>query len=153
MLRYIQAQSMSLKDIERYVKHHITEIQINFIMLILGEKVLTRNHWMHEVYAQLHDVPTAGNSKDFPHQKKLFKWLYTDNIADYTNPKKFNKLLKAIGEKEKELPKPTDKEWLKQRTLELLEEYYVWLSTELSDSGYVTAEEVRDCLKSIFNEV
>ena len=78
--------------------------------------------------------------------------MYTDNIAEYTHPKKFNKLLKAISEKEKELPKPTNVDWLKQHTLEVMEQYYDWLSSELSESGYVTIDEVKSCIKNILCE-
>lgn len=150
MKRYIYAQSMSLGDIERLIKHHVTEIEINFIMLILGPHVLTRHHWIQEIYAQLHDVPTTKSSHDFPTKKQLFKWMYTDNVYDFINPKKFKKLLKAISEKEKELPKPDNVDALMSQTLNLLESYFDWLSSELSDSGYATLDEIESFINTLF---
>ena len=137
MKLYIQGQAKSTKDIENDLKDHITEIWINFIMLVLGPNVLTRNHWKHEVYSQIHDVAITKKDKTYPTKQQLYRWLYTDNILDLHEPKKFSKLLKGIAAKEKELPRPALSEYddLQNHVADLLQKYFDWLSTELSDSG------------------
>lgn len=149
MKKYIYAYAKSLGDIENDVKNHITEIELNFMMLILGPHVWTRHHWKQEIYAQLHDVSITKNDNDFPTKKQLYRWMYTDNIPDFNNPKKLRKLIKAISEKEKELPRPKDPVALKDQAVELMQKYFDWLSSELSESGYVTLKEVESALDTI----
>jgi len=146
---YIQGQAKSSKDIENTLKDHITEIELNFIMLVLGPGVSTRHHWKQEVYAQIHDVPVTKKSKQYPTEAQLYKWLYTDNIPDFQEPKKFRKLLKAISDKEKQLPKPGDAEALQKQVIEYLHEYFTWLAAALSEDGYVTLSEVEEALTHI----
>lgn len=151
MKKYISAQAKPLKDIRNDVQNHITEIEKNFIMLVLGKHVLTRNHWMSEIYSQLYDVAIAQGSNNYPTQEQLYRWLYTDMLPDLHEPKKFAKLIKAIAEKEKELPIPNRKDYeaLKLQVIDLMQTYFLWLSAELADSGYVTAEEVKAFLQTI----
>ena len=149
MMRYINAQAKSLKEINNDVKSHITELERNFIMILLDRDVQTRNHWEHEIYTQISDVPIAKDSNTYPTEKQLYRWMYLDNVADFNEPKKFKKLLTAILKKEKHLHFSGNIREFQDEVVITIEKYLRWLSCKLSESGYVESYEVYEFLDSI----
>ena len=139
---YISAQAESLHSIEMRMTDHLDEIEMNVIKLLLGPDVLTRNHWQHEIFTQLHSVKMIKGKNKYPSADKIFSWLYTNQIPDMQEPRKFRKMVQSILYTEKELSAPADMRKLQSEVISILKQYYKWLSEQLATDGFVSQQDI-----------
>lgn len=149
---YISAHAESLSNIRYRLTDHATQIVENFVKLQLGYNLPTRNHWQHEIFTQLHSIQLPKGSKKYPATQKIYKWLYTDQLPELQDQKRFHKMLASICSTEQELPTVLRTEELAIQTeiIAKLDRYYAWIAEELSEYGYVTQQDIYSILDELF---
>lgn len=134
---YVSAQAKSIRDIKSSLVNHVDQIEENFVkLLIASPDCTTRNHWKSEIASQIYRIrKTTGNNK-IPSAQNIFKWIYTEQLPELTDKRRFQRMVRDICEIENfDYPKSISN--LMDTFLNIIEEYYSWLAEELSKDGYV----------------
>ena len=138
---YITAHAKSIRDIKSSLVNHVDQIEENFLKLLIAPNVSTRNHWQGEIASQIYRIrKTTGNHK-LPSADDIFKWIFTEQLPELTDKRRFKKMVQDVCEVEN-FEYPDDIDSLQQLHIDKLEEYYDWLSVELSIDGYVERREI-----------
>ena len=144
MYLYIRSMSESKNKIYSDITSASKQIDQHIIRLMLYPNSSYRDHWMHEIWAFLHDVDTLKNTHKFPKKSFIFDALsvHNDILRNYV------KLV--ISEEEDLEPSYIDLDDL----LSITRSYQDWLSEKLSSEGVVFQKDVKskiiDLIESIY---
>lgn len=133
---YISAQAKSKSDIKSSLVNHVDQIEENFVKLLISHNCTTRNHWQGEIASQIYRIRKSKGNNKLPTAKEIYKWIYTEQLPELTDKRRFNRMVDDVCEIENFQP-PESYQVLMEAFLETIEKYYRWLSTELSKEGYV----------------
>lgn len=132
MYKYILAMSESLSEIRRTLVSSSKQVDEHLVSIFLFSNNDCVNHWKGEVFAFLHDVDRASNTKKFPKKEFIRKALAThEDVLD-------NYIAIACSEYPN-LVRTCDSN---EPIIECIVNYHEWLATELANKGYVTKEEI-----------
>lgn len=138
---YITAQAKSIRDIKSELVNHVDQIEENFVKLLIAPNATTRNHWQGEIASQIYRIRKTTGRHKLPSASDIFKWIYTEQLPELTDSRRFKKMVSVIcGIENFEYPENIDD--LQKQFLNVLEQYYAWLSTELSIDGYVDRRDI-----------
>lgn len=133
---YITAQAKAIRDIKSSLVNHVDQIEENFLKLLIAPNVTTRNHWQGEIASQIYKIRKTTGRHKLPSSNDIFKWIYTEQLPELTDKRYFKKMVKDICDIEN-FEYPDDIDMLQTKLIDVLEQYYTWLSVELSKDGYV----------------
>lgn len=134
---YISAQAQAMRDVRSELVNHTAQIEENFVKLLIAPNATTRNHWEGEIASQINRVRKLTGSHKLPASKDIFKWIYTDQLPELRDMRYFKSMVASICDVEN-FEYPDDIKYLHDSVLELLEQYYKWLSEELiKRNGFV----------------
>lgn len=140
MIGYIRCQARPIADIGADLEQHTPQVIQALIQLYLYPDVTTTEHWRQEVWSNLHTIDLRKGSNKLP--KKYF--ILKNTIAP--NMKFIESLVDSVIDKEYQFtPRNIDYDEL----CGLIDNYFSWLATRLSETRYVAAKEVYTKLKSI----
>ena len=138
---YVYIRSMSEPQSKVYDKITAVSSQIlqHLIRLIIYSNTTYEDHWKHEIWAMLHEVPKLKGKNKFPTSKFIFSCLEIYNDA-------LDAQLRLTKSMESEL---TPSDISSKEILNKVINYQKWLAKMLSDEGTVTFNEVNDAIDSI----
>ena len=144
--------ALDKKDLERKLQSCSPKIIEHLLYLMLSPNCTTRKHWKQEIYSFLNDVTLIKGSKKNPKAKFIYDNTYgyrQDLIMRETYMKKF---LKDVCAKENISTNLTITE-VQEKLNHVCEEYFTWLSNELSENLYVTQDEVYEKIDEILADI
>lgn len=148
MKKLIIAQALSIRDAKSRLVSHTDEIEEHMIKLLLSPDSQTRNHWIGEIASQINSVKRMSKDNKYPSADMIFKWLYTEQLAEIDDFERFQIMMEDISDYEN-LPMPDFLEELHEKYKDALEAYYRWLSKNLSALGYVKRSDAMAVLNEL----
>mgnify|MGYP006928563333 CR=1 FL=1 len=140
MKRYIRCQARSLSDIGADLEQNTPPVIQSLIQLYLYPNASTKHHWRQEVWANLHTIDLRRGSNKLPKRDFILKNTIVPNM------KFIESLVASVIDKEYEFD-PIDVDY--EDLCGLIDNYFDWLATRLSETRYVAAKEVYTKLQSI----
>ena len=139
MYLYIRGMSDYLDHIRDKISDRSVQIDQHIIRLLLYPNSSYCDHWMHEIWAFLHDVDKVKGKNKFPKSKMIYDALATHNdiLDNYVT------IVKDIEHK------LTPEDVSLDTIASVIVQYQFWLSKKLSTAGVVTIAEVKSKLKEI----
>lgn len=143
----------SKKEIERSLSPKTDVIMDHLLYILLSPKSDTVNHWEHEVYAILSRIDKLKNTNKYPTQQQIYDWTYgkkRDTVMDSPNTVKV--MIQAAQEEENIFGNFNVN--LVMKALDFLyQNYFKWLSTELSTVGRVAPSSVKNVIEHLLDNV
>lgn len=128
MYRYIRSFAVTKREIQADLRAAARVIIEHLIKIFLYPDAQENSHWKREVAAALNDVPKMKNSNKLPKAKFILdsSWMAWEDI--------FDRKVEVVKEDIVEDPIDVDINIL----YSAVDEYFDWLSTELSQFGSVS---------------
>lgn len=140
MKLYIRGQAKSLLDIGADLEDRTPPVIQALIQLYLYPNVSTTEHWRQEVWANLHQIDLRKGSNKLPKKEFILKNTIFPNLKFLAS------FIESVIDKEFEFTRiQIDYDELAG----LIDNYFEWLATRLSQTRYVAAKEVYTKLQSI----
>lgn len=140
MKRYIIGQAKSLSDIGADLEARTPPVIQALIQLYLYPTAAKKAHWRTEVWANLHTVDLRKRTNKLPKREFILKNTILPNM------KFIESFVASVIDKEYKFdPIPVDYDEL----CGLIDNYFDWLATRLSQTRYLAANEVYTKLESI----
>lgn len=140
MKRYIRCQAKPLSDIGADLEQHTPPVIQALIQLYLYPDVTTTEHWRQEVWANLHSVDLRKGTNKLPKRDFILKNTIVPNMRFIES------FVASVIDKEYEFD-PIDVDY--DDLCGLIDNYFDWLATRLSETRYVACREIYTKLKSI----
>ena len=136
MKLYVRSFAETKKDMHRYLADRADVIIEHLIKIFLYPDVQECNHWKQEVAAVLKKVPKLKNSNEFPSAAFIVdnSWMVWED--------QFDRSVEVTKLEMKEQPENIDNDTL----YDAVNEYFHWLSKEISKYGSVVSN-------NIYNEI
>ena len=134
---YIQGMSLSKKDLGAWIDNHTFQVMVALAQLYLFPNG-TRKHWRTEVWEKLSRMHKLKMTNKLPSDKFIFQYTWKNNINNVKNALQYAK------DKESNLT-PRDDE-VYGDFYQIVEDYFMWLSGELSQSSSI---EISSVLKEL----
>ena len=143
MYIYIRAMSEFKNKIYADLTAASKQIDQHIIRLMLYPTSSYIDHWMHEVWASLHDVDTLKSTHKYPKKQFIFSALsvHNDILSNYVRL--------VVDEEELLTPKYIDI----VDVLSAVEQYQDWIATKLSSEGIVMQRDVKTKLSEILGDM
>lgn len=138
---YIQGFADSRQQIISDLKAGTGHVLRHLIKIFLYPNAQEQNHWKGEVARFLYNVPKTKSNKKYP--SKLFIYNHTWNIYEDN----FDRWVDAVIGDMKEIPTSYDIGSL----YNACEEYFSWLSEELSKYGIIKYDDAYSEIEEIRN--
>ena len=139
---YINAMAEVQKEVERKLSGRTDKVITHLLYLCLAPNSTTVNHWIDEIYSFIHDIEMLKGKNKYPKKEKIYNWTYG---------KKQDRVNKT-GWLGIQIEDALDKENLEtyltvNQVMDMLDvvcdEYFTWLSAELSTIGAVSRRSVQ----------
>ncbi len=137
---YIEAMSMSRGDLKEWIEAHTQQTIIALAQLYLFPQG-NRAHWRKEVWEKFHNMHKLKFNNKLPSSKFILNNSYELHQA------KICRLLQyAIDKEEKYTPISSRRE---SEFLLIVQDYFIWLANQLSQTDLINTQEVLDELDSL----
>jgi len=139
MKKYIRAyyspiygMAMKRHELGNWIEDHTFQVMVALAQLYLFPKVTTRSHWRMEVWEKFHEMHLLKKTNKLPNAMFIYDCSWGRNSQFVHNAKRT-----AIN-KEKSL-KPC-RSANEQDLADIMDDYFVWLSTMLAKNKYIEKE-------------
>lgn len=136
---HVKAFSKSQKDIMSKLDSATPEVILHLMKVWLWPNVESQNKWQHEVWSNLNNVDKLKSNNKYPSAEFILNntWVpNNDTISDR---------VLVLMEDMEELPI----RFKINNLYKALKEYFIWIATQLSESGFVSEKSIRDKLEEL----
>ena len=138
----------SKKEIERELKSRTEQVILHLFKLYLMSDNESRNHWIREIANFLNSVSLLSGKNKFPTSKQIYEWTYDKYQDVITNTTYIRKMTyDIIDDYGVDISKSYSQ--ICDEFDRICENYFKWLSNELSQSGFVSRREIFDKLNEL----
>lgn len=133
---YIRSFALNKREIRSDLRAAADVVIEHLIKIFLYPRLQEQNHWKQEIAAALKKVPRLKSSNKFPDASFIVdsSWMVWED--------QFDRFVEVIKEEMKEMPESINNNIL----YDAIDEYFQWLSKELSKYGSVMSN-------NIYNEI
>lgn len=139
---YIKSFALTKREIRSDLRAAADVVIEHLIKIFLYPSLQEQNHWKQEIAASFKKVPRLKNSNKFPDASFIVdsSWMVWED--------QFDRFVEVIKEEMKEVPKSVNNDIL----YDAVDEYFRWLSKELSKYGIVRNDEIYQKLDYLQNK-
>ena len=132
MKLYVRSFAENKKDLHSYLSNRADVVIEHLIKIFLYPNAQEYNHWKQEVAAVLKKVPKLKNSNKLPSASFIVdsSWMVWED--------QFDRFVEVVKEEMKELSENINNDTL----YDAIDEYFEWLSKELSKYGSVVSDNI-----------
>ena len=139
----------SKREIERILNDVTTPVMEHLFKLYCMPESSSRNHWISEIANFLYKVKRLAGKNKFPSRGQIMDWTYYKWEDLLTDPVYMERELETIEFKYNvEINKSVDE--ICETFYTLCYDYFLWLSTELSNTGLVSHKAIYNKLNELF---
>lgn len=140
MIRLITEFALEKKEIQRRLINVTPKVIEHLMYLALDPNNINRNHWEQEIYSFLYDIEFLKGGKKLPKRDFIYDNTYGVKRDQVLNDKWFLTRVKGICNKENML-RPKDIKLEQNNVDYICNNYFLWLSDNLSKDGIIDDEE------------
>ena len=139
IFRPVIGMSMPRKQIASNLSNRSGDLLRHIILYLCSNDAGLKNHWANEIYSFIHDVPKLKGTNRYPSTSFIF-----DNTYEIW----YDSMEPGVQKLFQQEHMKYDVQRIKT-AIAVAKEYFLWLSEQLSSSGSVTNQEVRQKLESL----
>ena len=136
-----------LAVIKQDLKNCSKNLRVHLILIYLFREDINVNHWLNEVFGSCHDVAKCKINNKYPKPEFIYEslWGYWEDTFD-------DNILSEVDYVLVKENLSTEVRFNSDNLHNFLDDYFEWLSIQLSQRGSVRLAEVKSYVSSLLSE-